>query len=59
MLELLLPRTDAGVAVQWLVASGFWLVVLVTSRRIDHSLRLLLWGLATINLAWFMLRMAH
>ena len=59
MLDLLLPRTDAGVAVQWAVMAPFWLIVLVATRRWSKDSRLLLWGLATVNVAWFMIRMAH
>lgn len=59
MLELLLPRTDAGVYVQWVVMGFVWLIVLIATRRWSKDARLFIWGLATVNLAWFMLRMAH
>ncbi len=59
MLDLLLPRTDAGVHVQWAVVAPFWLAVIVATRRWSKDTRLFIWGLATVNLAWFMIRMAH
>ena len=59
MLELLLPRTDAGVYVQWAVMGPLWMIVMIATRRWSKETRLLLWGLATVNLAWFMIRMAH
>lgn len=59
MLDLLLPRTDAGVYVQWAVMAPAWLIVMIATRRWSKDTRLLLWGLATVNVAWFMIRMAH
>lgn len=58
-LDLLLPRTDAGVYVQWAVMMPLWLAVLIATRRWSKDARLFIWGLATVNLAWFMIRMAH
>lgn len=59
MLELLLPRTDAGVYVQWAVMGAFWFGALIATRRWSKDARLLVWGIATVNLAWFMIRMVH
>jgi len=59
MVDLLLPRTDDGVTVQWAVMIPFWLVVVLTTRHWSKDARLLIWGMATMNLAWFLLRMAH
>lgn len=59
MLELLLPRTDAGVYVQWAVMVPLWLTLLITTRQWSKDARLFMWGLATVNVAWFMIRMAH
>ncbi len=59
MTDLLLPRTDDGVTVQWLIMVPFWLIVAVSARRLPRDVQLLIWGLATMNLAWFLLRMAH
>ena len=59
VVELLLPRTDAGVAVQWLVMVPFWALTVWRTWRFDHEVRLLVWGLGTVNLAWFLIRMAH
>jgi len=59
MTDLLLPRTDDGVTAQWLIMVPFWLIVAVSARRLPRDIQLFIWGLATMNLAWFLLRMAH
>jgi hypothetical protein len=59
MNDLLLPRTDDGVTVQWLIMVPLWLIVSFAARRLPREVQLLIWGLATMNLAWFLLRMAH
>ena len=56
---MLLPRTDAGAKTQWIVAAVFWTAVMVAARRWSKDARLFLWGLATVNIAWFLIRMAH
>ncbi|MGH9176971.1 MAG: hypothetical protein ACRD0N_00250 [Acidimicrobiales bacterium] len=58
MRELLLPRTDAGVLVQGVVASILLALALVVVRR-DRELRLLVIGAATVTAAWFALRSVH
>jgi hypothetical protein len=57
--ELLLPRTDAGVAVQWAVMVPFWLLVLWSTRRRPKDYRIFIAGLAMMNLAWFAVRAVH
>ena len=59
LLDLLLPETDRGVAIQWLVMVPFWAVVLVVTRRRSKDVRTFLVGLAMINLAWFAARTIH
>jgi hypothetical protein len=58
MVELLLPRTDAGVAVQGLVAIVIFAVALVAVRR-RPDLRQFVIGLATMTAAIFALRTIH
>lgn len=58
MVELLLPRTDAGALAQTVTAAFVYRDALVAVRR--H--RDLLWfvgGLATLTFAWFALRTIH
>jgi hypothetical protein len=58
MIELLLPRTDAGVAVQALVVTLLAVAGLVLTWR-NRDLRLFVGGLAMITYAWMALRMVH
>lgn len=58
MIELLLPRTDAGVAVQAVVAAVGFVVALVAVRR-QPELRTFVLGVGTITAAWFALRTVH
>lgn len=58
MIELLLPRTDEGAAVQAIVAAVVFAVVLVAVRR-HAEVRLLVAGLAVMTAAWFALRTVH
>lgn len=58
MIELLLPRTDAGVAVQALVAALVFGAAGFAVRH-DRDLRVLVAGLAVITAAWFGIRSVH
>ena len=58
MVELLLPRTDAGVAMQLVLAIGFFGVALVAVRR-HRDVRTFVLGLAFMTAAWFALRTVH
>lgn len=58
MMELLLPRTDLGVAVQLAVAAVVFAVALLLVWR-DRDVRLLVIGLAVMTVAWSGLRMLH
>jgi len=58
MKELLLPRSDAGVLVQTVVAVIVLGLALVLVRR-DRELRLLMIGLAVLTTAWFAVRSVH
>jgi hypothetical protein len=58
MTELLLPRTDAGVAAQAAVVFPALLVGLVALRR-DPQLRTFIAGLLVLTVALFGLRALH
>lgn len=58
MIELLLPRTDAGVVVQVAVATVTFAVLLLLTRR-NRDLRFLVGALAFATFAFFGLRAAH
>lgn len=59
VVELALPRTDAGVAVQWLVMAPLWVAALVATRRLRAEYRRFVLGLVVANLAWFAVRTVH
>lgn len=58
MVDLFLPRTDAGVLVQVVVAVVFFTVLGFAVRR-NRDLLVFVSGLATIVAAWFALRTVH
>lgn len=59
ILDLLLPATDEAVRVQWVVMAFVWAAILVATRKLSKDYRLLVYGLLTVNLAWFALRAVH
>lgn len=59
IVDLLLPRTDAGVAVQWAVMVPVWILAIVATRNWQRDFRHFVWGLIMINLAWFAIRAVH
>lgn len=58
MIDLLLPRTDAGVALQVVVATVLFTSAAVAVRR-HRELLVFVLGLATMTAAWFALRAVH
>jgi hypothetical protein len=56
--DLLLPRTDAGVAAQVIGAAAVYLIALVVVRR-SPGLRRFIMGLATLTAAFYALRTLH
>lgn len=58
VMELLLPRTDAGVVVQLAVATVVFAIALFAVRR-DPDVRLLVIGMAVMTAAWSGLRTLH
>ena len=59
LLDLLLPRTDRAVFIQWAVMIPFWVIVVIATRRLSKDVRTFIVGLAFVNLAWFAFRMVH
>lgn len=59
LLDLALPETDRGVAIQWIVMACVWAVVIPLTWRQDRDIRHFVWGLAMLNLAWFAARTVH
>ncbi len=58
MIDLLLPRTDAGVLAQAALVFPALGSALIAVRR-DREWRLLVIGMLTITAAWFGLRSLH
>lgn len=58
MMDLLLPRTDAGAAFQAIVAAIVFSAALVAVWR-HAELRMFVAGLAVMTAAWFALRTVH
>lgn len=58
MSDLLLPRTDAGVAAQVVAAAVVYLIAFAAVRR-SPELRRFIVGMATFTAAFFALRTVH
>jgi hypothetical protein len=58
VIELLLPRTDAGAVARALIAAVLYTGALVGLRR-NRDLLWFVGGLATLTYAWFALRAVH
>jgi len=59
LLDIALPKTDRVVAIQWAVMGPIWLFLIGLSWQFERDIRHFLWGICTINFAWFMFRMVH
>ena len=59
LLDLLLPKTDRVVVIQWIVAAVFWTAALVAVRNWHREGRTFVLGLAVITFAWFAARTVH
>lgn len=59
LLDLVLPETDRGVAIQWLVMMPVWLAAVVLVRRQPREVKQFVWGLVMLNLGWFAARSIH
>lgn len=58
-LDIVLPKTDRVVFIQWIVAAIFWPPVLWLTRKLDRDIRHFIYGLAMMNLALFAARTVH
>jgi len=58
-LDLVLPKTDRVVAIQWIVMAVVWAVALIAVRGRSRDIRHFVLGLAVFNLAWFAARAVH
>ena len=59
LLDLALPKTDRIVAIQWLVMTPIWLVIIALTWRQERDICHFVWGCAMLNLAWFAARTVH
>jgi len=59
LLDLVLPKTDKTVAIQWAIMGPIWLLAIGFSWQFVRDIRHFIWGLCMINFAWFMARMIH
>lgn len=59
LLDLVLPKTDQTVAIQWAIMGPIWLLAIGFSWQVERDIRHFIWGLCMINFAWFMARMIH
>ena len=59
LLDLLLPKTDQGVFIQWGVAAAVWPIALFFVRNASKDVRTFVIGLAVLNIAWFAARTIH
>ncbi len=59
VLDVLLPKTDRVVFIQWAIMVPFWLAMFVVMRKQNRDLRTFVFGLAMLNLAWFAVRTVH
>ena len=59
LLDVVLPKTDRVVAIQWAAMGPIWLVLIALSWQYDRDIRHFLWGITLINFAWFLARMIH
>ncbi len=60
-LDIVLPRTDRIVFIQWAIMTPFWIITLIVVYRRTpvKEYRQFAVGLAIMNLAWFCARMIH
>ena len=59
VVDLLLPRTDRVVAIQWIVMSVLWVVAIAAVWHQPRDIRQFVLGLVMVNLGWFGVRMIH
>lgn len=59
LLDLLLPKTDRTVFIQWAIAGALWPFALFVTRKASKDVRTFVYGVAILNLAWFAARTIH
>ena len=59
LLDIVLPKTDRIVGIQWAIMGPIWLFAIGYSWQTERDVRHFIWGLCMINFAWFMARMIH
>jgi hypothetical protein len=59
LLDLVLPKTDRTVYIQWVVAAVFWATTIFAARNWHKEGRTFVLGLAIITFAWFAARTVH
>lgn len=59
LLDIVLPKTDRIVAIQWAIMGPLWLFVIGLSWQYERDIRHFMWGLCLITFSWFMARMIH
>ncbi len=59
VVDLLLPKTDRAVTIQFVVMGAVWALVLPWSFRWRREYRTFVIGLALLNIAWFGARAIH
>lgn len=59
LLDIILPKTDRIVAIQWIVMASVWAIVIPLTWRKERDIRHFVWGMAMLNLAWFSVRVVH
>lgn len=58
-LDVVLPKTDQTVAIQWALMGPIWLFMIGLSWQYERDIRHFIWGVCLINFAWFLARMIH
>jgi hypothetical protein len=59
LLDLLLPKTDRVVFIQWAVMGVVWVIAIASVWRQPKDIRQFVLGLVMVNLGWFGVRTIH
>ena len=58
-LDIVLPRTDRMVAIQWAIMGPLWLFFVGLSWGYDRDIRHFIQGVCLITFSWMLARMIH
>lgn len=58
-LDIVLPKTDRTVGIQWAVMGPIWLLAVGYSWQFDRDIRHFIQGLCLFSFSWFLARMIH